>query len=160
MPADREDAEGREGEQSDQDAARSPDRQHRDAREPSRDNADELLSGAPAQVVGGEREVHAPDDTDGEWYEEHEPGDQGGGPQRRERAQTPERRQRPPDPERRQEHGADPETLPAQTPQPLTDAAGEVPGKQCESEEQPDDERADADQLRPRLRVHVMWRSV
>ena len=31
--------------------------------------------------------------------------------------------------------------------------------EQRESEEQPDDERADADQLRPRLRVHVIWRS-
>src|SRR5438034_1285121 len=81
------------------------------------------------------------------------------GPPGGQAAEPLERRERPPDAEQRQQQGADAEHAPQLRSDGAAPAPREGKPQQGQSEEQPDDEGADPDQLLARLPVHVMRRS-
>src|SRR5207253_5846598 len=99
---------------------------------------------------------HGPDSVR---EEQDQPGAQRSRAGRRQAPQPLERGQRPTDAEDRQEHRAHPERAPQAGADMVAPAAGDGQPQQGESEEQPDREGADADQLLARLAVHVMRRS-
>src|SRR6266568_2560411 len=91
--------------------------------------------------------------------EQDQPGAQRSRAGGRQAPEPLERSQRPTDAEDRQEHRAHPEHAPQTGADLVAPAAGDGQPQQGESEEQPDREGADADELLARLAVHVMRRS-
>src|SRR2546425_704037 len=119
--------------------------------------ADQLLRRAPGGVGRGKvRPRHGADPVR---QEQDQPGAQRSRAGRRQAPEPLERSQRPTDAEDRQEHRAHPEHAPQTGADLVAPAAGDGQPQQGESEEQPDREGADADQLLARLAVHVMRRS-
>src|SRR2546425_9534951 len=119
--------------------------------------ADELWRRPPGGVGGGKAPPRHGADPVRE--EQDQPGAQRSRAGRRQAPEPLERGQRPTDAEDRQEHRAHPEHAPQAGADLVAPAAGDGQPQQGESEEQPDREGADADQLLARLAVHVMRRS-
>src|SRR5262249_52741395 len=124
------------------------------------EHPDELLRHRPVLVVRRDRQIHPTDDADRVGHEEHESRDERGGAAGRQRAEPAERREGPADAEDRDQQGAGSEPLADHGAEPVPHSTREVPGEQRQSDEQPEDERADADQLSADLLVHVMSRSL
>src|SRR5438552_7730913 len=157
MPADGEDPQRREREQPHQRPARRPDRLMHAMGEHGGYVADQLLRRAPGGV--GRRKVRPRHGADPVREEQDQAGAQRSRAGRRQAPEPLERGQRPTDAEDRQEHRAHPERAPQAGADLVAPAAGDRQPQQGESEEQPDREGADADQLLARLAVHVMRRS-
>src|SRR5712692_2745222 len=157
MPSDGEDSQRREREQAHQRPTCRPDRPMHAVSEHGGYVADQLLGRAPGGV--GRRKVRPCDGADPVREEQDQPGAQRSGAGGREAPEPLERSQRPTDAEHRQEHRAHPEHPPQAGADLVAPAAGDGQPQQGESQEQPDREGADADQLLARLAVHVMRRS-
>src|SRR5437899_1845464 len=157
MPADGEDPQRRERKQADQRPARRPDRLMHAVGEHGGHEADQLLRRAPGGVR--RRKARARHGADPIRKEQDQPRAQRSRPPGGQAPETLERRQRPTDAEDGQQHRAHPQHAPQARADLVAPAAGDGQPQQGESEEQPDREGADADQLLARLAVHVMRRS-
>src|ERR1041385_2311931 len=157
MPPDREDPQRREREQADQGSSGRAHRLMDAVRHERGRHADEPLGGAPRRIV--RREAGAGERADAVGQQQHETRAERGRSAPRETAEALECRERPTEAQQRHHRGAGAERPPQQRSDAVAPAPGDGKAQQRESEEQPDDEGADADPLLARFGVHVVRRS-